>query len=447
MKFNDLNANGSWDTGEPGIEDWAIYLKELDGTLVEKVYTDVNGDYLFDDIKPGTYRIYEEDRDGWTQSLPGSVYYQEIFTSGEDKIDNDFGNWQPATKTGMKFNDLNANGSWDTGEPGIEDWAIYLKELDGTLVEKVYTDVNGDYLFDDIKPGTYRIYEEDRDGWMQSLPGSVYYQETFTSGEDKIDNDFGNWQYATKSGYKYRDLNENGQRDIGEPGLADWTIYIDANDNGQMDGGERSTATSSTGYYEFNNLVPGTYVFREVMQTDWRQTEPASGYYRETLVSGEQSTNNNFGNVFYSEETAWAYGPGYANPNWDFTDSENWGWNNGGLPLPTVVGTTYTYEFELHAGAGGNVRTSETLVGAVYAYVYAEGGDMYSVTFSFVMFGDNELGDTHLWVGITNLPMKPGGSYTDAPGQLKYVEGTPVLVTGREELYIAVHAIVRMYGN
>ena len=54
------------------------------------------------------------------------------------------------------------------------------------------------------------------------------------SGELDSGNDFGNWTNATKTGTKFEDLNGNGAKDAGEPGLPGWTIsaYADANSNG-----------------------------------------------------------------------------------------------------------------------------------------------------------------------------------------------------------------------
>src|SRR5205085_12584357 len=74
------------------------------------------------------------------------------------------------------------------------------------------------------------------------------------------------------SGVKYNDLNANGVRDAGEPGLANWRIYLDANNNGALDAGERNTLTGATGAYSFNVLPPGTYHVREVQQAGWRRT-------------------------------------------------------------------------------------------------------------------------------------------------------------------------------
>src|SRR5262249_4334757 len=53
---------------------------------------------------------------------------------------------------------------------------------------------------------------------------------------------FGNIQdLGTVTGTKFNDLDGDGVRDPGEPGLQGWTIYVDLNNNGTLDGGEPST--------------------------------------------------------------------------------------------------------------------------------------------------------------------------------------------------------------
>ena len=79
---------------------------------------------------------------------------------------------------------------------------------------------------------------------------------------------------ALIEGVKWHDLDGDGIRDGGEPGMAGWTIYIDANDNGQFDAGETSAVTDSSGNYLLPNLDPGDYVINEVLQSGWDQTFP-----------------------------------------------------------------------------------------------------------------------------------------------------------------------------
>ena len=59
-------------------------------------------------------------------------------------------------------------------------------------------------------------------------------------------------------GRGFHDLDRDGLRDIGEPGLVDWTIYLDLNANGTFDGREPVTTTDSQGNYLFKDLTPFT---------------------------------------------------------------------------------------------------------------------------------------------------------------------------------------------
>lgn len=79
------------------------------------------------------------------------------------------------------------------------------------------------------------------------------------------------------SGIKWNDLNGNGVREAGEPGLAGWMIYLDTNNNGGLDAGEPTQLTGAEGRYVFRRLAPGGYTVREVAQTGWTQTSPGSG--------------------------------------------------------------------------------------------------------------------------------------------------------------------------
>ncbi len=77
-KFNDSNGNGVWDAGEPALPGWDVYLDSNgDGvhqTSEPNAVTDPNGFYRFENMpSPATYRVREVQKDGWTQTLPGSA--------------------------------------------------------------------------------------------------------------------------------------------------------------------------------------------------------------------------------------------------------------------------------------------------------------------------------------------------------------------------------------
>ena len=97
------------------------------------------------------------------------------------------------------------------------------------------------------------------------------------------------------SGFKWSDLNGNGVSDTGEPKLSGWTIQL-CSDSACANVLQTAT-TDSSGNYSFN-VTPGTYYVREVLQSGWRQTAPASGVYGPLTVSATTPTysNQNFGN-------------------------------------------------------------------------------------------------------------------------------------------------------
>ena len=75
------------------------------------------------------------------------------------------------------------------------------------------------------------------------------------------------------SGVRFNDLNGNGVRDAGEPGLADVVVYLDANNNGVLDQGEVYQITDTNGFFQFNNLTSGAnYIVRANTPDGWRIT-------------------------------------------------------------------------------------------------------------------------------------------------------------------------------
>jgi hypothetical protein len=104
---------------------------------------------------------------------------------------------------------------------------------------------------------------------------------------------------GTISGIKFEDLNGNGAKDEGEPGLSGWIINL-------FDGtATTATETDENGFYEFANLTHGTYTVSEEQQIGWFQTtqDPATIQ----IESGTLIENVDFGNhklLVISQEAA-----------------------------------------------------------------------------------------------------------------------------------------------
>jgi hypothetical protein len=343
----------------------------------------------------------------------------------------------------VKFEDLDADGSdREAGEPGLGGFTIYVDYNGNDLFDEGepydVTASDGSYLITGILPGTYAVREVQMEGYTQSFPASGEHVVEFTSSMVDTNNNFGNWTTATKSGVKFEDLDNDGlDREEGEPGLPGFTIYVDYNNNDQLDEGEPFDITAEDGSYLITGIVPGTWRVKEIQQTDWTQTYPASGYHEVVFTSGMEDVNNNFGNWIsrYTDQTAWGYLPGYA-ITFESLGLKNWGWTNG----PLAEGS---YEMDLYAGAGGNDIDSATHAGKVYIE-YASG--VVTVTYEAIY----EMTDLHLWVGDTLLPLKKNGSYTNSPGQFPYsatVNGytyTFEIEDVSGEIYVAAHGVVRI---
>jgi len=446
-KFHDLNANGMWDVDEPGLEGWTIEAVQ-DSVVVASTTTDADGYYMFS-LKPGTYTFREVLQTDWIQSFPMDPNtYTETLESQEVSDENDFGNYQNAEKSGYKFHDLNANGMWDVDEPGLEGWTIEAVQ-DSMVVASTTTDADGYYMFS-LKPGTYTFREVLQTDWIQSFPMDPNtYTETLESQDVSDENDFGNYQNAIKSGHKFYDRNLDGIWQEGEEeGLAGWIIFIDDDGIPGYSAGDTQTVTDSEGMYEFI-LKPGTYTISEyiVEGSGWEQTAPAAGVYTETFISGQISLDNDFGNIYISDETAWGYGAEYAIEFMETPMSlSNWGWTNGPIDKPEEG--SLTVGMELWADTGGNYFPDGTQVGTGTITYYSDG----SVRVVYNLYNWVMLDDIHVWIGNSPLPMKKAG-YTNAPGQFNFNTYSSLAYNTYEvlapagsfsgEIYVAAHAVVK----
>ncbi|MEN9226040.1 MAG: trypsin-like serine protease [Thermostichus sp. HHBFW_bins_43] len=87
-------------------------------------------------------------------------------------------------------------------------------------------------------------------------------------------------------GSHFDDVNGNGLRDPGEPGLPGITTFLDLNGNGRLDPGEPSVSSDASGNFRFFNLPPGTYRVTALLPPGRVFTTPRSGPALERIVGG-----------------------------------------------------------------------------------------------------------------------------------------------------------------
>ncbi|MGB1250400.1 MAG: SdrD B-like domain-containing protein [Candidatus Promineifilaceae bacterium] len=315
-KWNDLNGDGLRDTFEPVLAEWEINLHDSTGMVIATTHTNQFGAYWFthdnagQPIISGEYYVSEIQQPGWMQTFPphsaGVVPdAHHIFHSGGGSTnDVNFGNTDRPMPGihGRKWHDLNSDGQYQSpnaqgngGEPFIEGWTIYLKDVNTGDVISTTTNADGMYWFTDLISGKYIISEEQRPGWMQTHPVNPNFYHVVYGGEQTIDRlDFGNSDEVMPGahGHKWFDVNGNGVWDDNEPPIAGWPIEMESA-NGEI----RTTYTNEQGQYWFVDMPNGSYTIRELMYPNWEQTAPSTMAYQFDLSDTFTTIDNlDFGN-------------------------------------------------------------------------------------------------------------------------------------------------------
>jgi hypothetical protein len=93
---------------------------------------------------------------------------------------------------GMKWNDLDGDGSQDDGEPGLANWQIQLQGDNG-IFSSTLTGSQGNYWFMNLPPGNYTVTEVLQSDWQQTWPEDGQYAFLLSPGLIVENANFGNW--------------------------------------------------------------------------------------------------------------------------------------------------------------------------------------------------------------------------------------------------------------
>lgn len=337
----------------------------LTGTESDSFTLSNGGSDSFTDLTPGAYSLAEVVPEGWEGNQAyactkgnSSVDPSNISLGAGEQVNCIYLNGDVNAISGSKFDDLEADGDKDNTDPGLAGWTIQVWSGE-TLVTSAVTDNSGNYSIPGLLEGSYTVCESLQQGWMQSLPssgtacpGETYgYSVTVENGGIYGGKDFGNYQNGSISGTKYEDENGNGIDDEDWSTLSNWTIQLyEVGGQSPVD----STITDENGNYSFTDLAPGTYVVREVLQSDWSAVAPEVSVGHEVVVtSGDADGNNDFVNFADAVVSGYKFEDENGDGNWDEGEDPIMGWHITATQGETEVTTTtdengyYEFTFSL----------------------------------------------------------------------------------------------------
>ena len=220
--WNDYDGDGKRDSNEPGIGGVTVSLYRdansdnlPDGAAIATATTDVSGLYSFSNLLAGSYIVsipllagyqispntstqgtspnpdndVDNDNNG-VNEVSGVLYSNAITLSvgGEPSDAGNTNNTLDMALCGNGFigdyvwNDLNANGIQEAGEPGLNNVTVTLTFADGTTATRVtsFFNVDGYYSFYNLGPATYTVSFATPAGFYPS-PANI--------GNDTLDSD------------------------------------------------------------------------------------------------------------------------------------------------------------------------------------------------------------------------------------------------------------------
>ncbi len=286
--WDDLDANGVQDIGEPGIDGVVVELRDAGGVVVGTTTSATGGFYSFTDLTPGDYTVTFVSPAGTSATISnaggddavdsdadaaGSVSIN--LTSGVIDSSIDAGFVTPASIGDLVWDDLDGDGVRDAGEPGLDGVPVDLLDGSGAVIASTTSAVDGSYSFIGVGPGSYRVrfgttgayslvaQDQGGDDTTDSDADPVTGETslfTLVSGASNPTLDAGLVAPASLGDTVWFDSDGNGVQDLGEPGVPGVVVELLDSTNSVV----ATDTTDATGTYGFTGLAPGDFSIRVV---------------------------------------------------------------------------------------------------------------------------------------------------------------------------------------
>ncbi len=285
--WDDLDADGIQEVGEPGIAGATVQLLNALGNVLATTTTDANGFYAFSGLVPGNYAVrftlpagfafFSPQDQGGNDALDSdanpSTGQTALVSLAPGEVDNtvDAGAYQNASLGDYVWLDADGDGLQDGSEVGIAGVTVELLDAFGAVLATTTTAADGSYLFDQLAPGTYAVhvlapaglsFTAQDQGMNDAIDSDVdpgtgqTIATTLVSGESDLTWDAGLFAPASLGNFVWEDVDGDGIQDAGEPGLGGVSVELLASDLSPV----AITTTAADGSYSFTGIAPGDYV-------------------------------------------------------------------------------------------------------------------------------------------------------------------------------------------
>jgi protocatechuate 3,4-dioxygenase beta subunit len=403
----DANNNGVRETTEAALQGVTVQLLDNAGTVVATTVTNAEGGYLFTYLSAGQYSVrlvrdavltgyvsstgtigstsgpFEpvtadtaNDRDHGTDvtgfingpqvnltiggatavdpaTIPAGLPFDPAGATSRYR-NQDFGVFQPLALGDFVWIDANNDGVLNTGETPLANVPVELLDAAGTALLDAngkaittVTDTNGNYLFTNLVPGSYRVRITPPTGFVTSTgsngsltgpyepgksanennedhgsrdtlvsgriiasvvtlatPGNASNPDPLNgiAGRANLRQDFGLFQRVSIGDFVWEDKNNDGKFQATESAISGVTVRLLDGSGNQVLGGANGTTpltaiTGTNGGYIFNELIPGKYQVEVVIPNGYRSSTGTNGALTGPFepVTGDPSNNVDHG--------------------------------------------------------------------------------------------------------------------------------------------------------
>ena len=311
--FIDIDEDGIQGVSDLGLQGVELSLLDAAGQEVAATQSDANGNYNFDGLVPGEYTISLVSTDLYLATLSdvgGDELDSDLLGSAgnytspvikicsgqsDDTIDFGFVN-NYATITGQVYEDSKADRIFNDLDTALVAVSVTLYNSADQIVQSTVTDVNGNFVFQNIFAGDYYIVYDLGVQYVFStnnVTGVNGAGSTNTislaPGEENTDQSTGAYVKASIGDYVFLDANENGLQDEGDTGLSGVILSLVDMSGTVLD----MVTTGEDGAYSFDGLVPGNFVISVEVTDFYLPTQLNVG--NDTLDSDLEIFMSNYG--------------------------------------------------------------------------------------------------------------------------------------------------------